>query len=202
MVPNCANCGRPNGILLVGESEETSVPICIDCYEKLQSINLKTAHFHQYMAWEAEQQINDQFEGFGVPVFRRPPPPAPTLRNASHTINNISVSGGQVGSINTGNVGSLTLQVSQMQQEGRSDLASALNELVSAVLASSEFTAAIKNEVIELLEPLAVEANQSPDRRKPAVIRALMNRLSQMLADGSTVGKLWERVAELFGSLF
>lgn len=202
MMPNCSNCGRPNGILAYGANEQEAIPLCIDCYEKLQSVLLQQAHFHQYAAWEAEQQLNDHWEGFGISVPRRPPPPPPHQRGATTTLNSINVSGGQVGSINTGAIGTFALTVSQLKQTGQDDLAASLNALITGVLASPEFSDAVKNEIIEHLNAVAEQAKEQPQERKVMLGRTLVRRLEELLSNASSVGKLWESVSHLLANLF
>lgn len=122
--------------------------------------------------------------------------------NIGNTINSISVTDSHVGTINTGAIGSFAQSVTQLKQEGQSELATNLNDLITAVLGAPEFTTAVKNEVIELLGSIADQASQPQQTRKTAMARVLLKRLNELLSDVSTVGNLWQRVSELLAALF
>ena len=170
---NCANCGKPNGILAVGSPNGGALPMCIDCYERLQAIQAQQIYTHQYEAWRAEEEMNDHFEAFGAPVRRRAPPPKPNAPRGSFSVNNISVSDSQIGSLNTGAIGTFAASINQLKQDGQTDLAHRLNDLISAVIKSAEFTDAVKNELVEQLGSIAQEAAKQPADRRSSMAKVL-----------------------------
>jgi hypothetical protein len=176
--------------------------MCIDCYERLQAIQAQQVYMYQYMAWKAEEDMNDHFEAMGAPVRRRPPPPRPNSPRSSIAVNNVSVTGSQIGSLNTGAIGTFAASINQLKQGGQSELAERLNQLTSEVLKSAELVDKIKNELVEQLGSIAEEVAKQPQARRASTVKALGRRITEILGQVPALNKLWDHVQELLSILF
>src|SRR5690348_5000387 len=94
--PACGNCGKP-AIVLLG-----SYPACIDCKYKHDMSQWMQFAQHASMLNLAAKEM-DAVIGIGplTPTIEIPRPPVPPIHYNNQTV---SISGGNIGAINLGNV--------------------------------------------------------------------------------------------------
>ena len=115
----CYQCGKP-AMFKVGKEE---VPLCLDC-------NLKLTQMSQMQLEANERMINflsDQMDySIGLPVSGPRFPPRKSIHVGGINLNNIKVDNSTIGVLNTGNIESVDVSVTSLQQSGNSQLANAI----------------------------------------------------------------------------
>jgi hypothetical protein len=169
------------------------VPICIDCYTKLQTINLAMVRHQMAMSNRAAADL-ESIAGVRPGLFPRVQ--IPPLPSAPFTLNNIKIDNSVVGSINTGNVQTIDVSLSYLHQAGNDKARDALKTLTEAILGAPSIDDAQKNELLELVAFLSEQAAAgAKDRKSPSVIKATLGAVSQAAGSISAVAGAWQ-VAE------
>src|SRR5713101_348517 len=124
----CYNCGKPASWIVPGKTED--IPYCLDCYDKYQRIlerqNAQAAQAFNLVADSLEARI-------GLPgILPRYKTPQPIIHQGP--MNNIKVDGSVVGSINTGQIEKLDVNLSHIRMGGEEALSTALQTFAQAVI--------------------------------------------------------------------
>ncbi len=106
-----------------------------------------------------------------IPRHKVPTPVHMQVKQGPTTFNHINVSQSVVGSINTGEVGTIDVA---MDNIGDPKLVQALKTFTEAVINEKELDALKKNEVIEQLAFLSSQAATPKVERKPSIIRTVI----------------------------
>jgi len=192
--PNCNQCGKPAVVLLGGH------PLCVDYnYKHEQTQWMKFAQ----LASMANMADRDLALISGMPHLSNPiyipPPPIPPIQYNNQVV---TVNGGNVGSINFGNVHEIQVSIEALTQSGEAGIATALADLTNAVLNTTEIAEAQKNELLEHVAFLTTQATAQPAERKPGMIKAIFGTLKDgASAIGSVVGA-WNAVEPLLEGHF
>lgn len=191
----CYQCGRP-AMFLVGEKE---IPLCLDC-------NLKLVQMTTMQNDMLERQINYYTDlmdyTIGLPPSGPHFPPKKTVNLGGIALHNIRVDNSTIGVINTGNIETVDVAVSVLQNEGKREFAQALNELTTAVIRSTELQDMTKNQIVELLSLIATEATAPKERQRKGAMMALLSQLKDLLSVGVTLTQLWEKWGPVIRSIF
>lgn len=190
----CHNCSK-NAIYWVGRNRETAVPLCLDCYVRVRDIALREMEAHE----RAINHLTAQMEAMvGLPgILPRYPERRPVVHTGAMTLNNINVSHSQVGVLNTGTLQNVDATVTVLRSEGNSELAAAVQALAQALVTTHELSDEKKNQALEVLGTLGQEATVPKDKRKPAVVRALINELSSILGGVAALTRMWDAAKAL-----
>jgi|CXWL01.1.fsa_nt_gi hypothetical protein len=192
---NCGQCGRPafykasNGVLL-----------CIDCNWKVQQIAAgEFAHNAAELNYLTEQM--DYIAGLSgtPPVYIIP---QPTIHTGPVTNHNIRVDNSVIGTINTGQIKNLNVALDNIQNAGSPDLASALQKLTEAVLASSELPPEQRTAAVEHLSYIANQAALPKDKRQPAIGTSILEGFERIIRVSSGLLSIWNTVKPLVERLF
>jgi hypothetical protein len=179
--PTCSQCGK-TAIGKVGD-----LPICIDCYTKLQTTNLVV-------------RTLESIAGVRPGLFPRIQ--IPPLPSAPFTLNNIKIDNSVVGAINTGNVQTIDVSLSYLHQGGNDKARDALKALTEAILGASSIDHAQKNELLEQVAFLSEQAVAGAKDRKPGVIKATLGAVSQAAGSISAVAGAWQVAEPILSALF
>lgn len=181
--------------------DNARVPLCLDCYIRFQNVMDQQLEEHErhlnYLSAEMESVV-------GLPGIlpRYPARQRRVIQTGALTLNNIHVSNSQVGVINTGTLQNVDATVTVLRSGGNADLANAITALAQAVIELREMADDKKNQALEILGALAEEAVAPKEMRKPAVVRALISELSNILGGVAALGTLWAKAKALFEQLF
>jgi len=200
-VAKCYQCDKPAIIKYAG-----TTPLCADYYHKVAQANfIEQLTAHNKLSWLAsslnliEQEL---FVGLGglLPlqqIVTPKPPSAP-----SYSFNQIKVSEGNVGVINTGTLFNLDTSIQVMQNRGDKEIANAVKELTQAVLDSNEINNKLKEEIVEQLEFLVTEALASKDKQRKGLIKTIINNISQSIATFGALLTIWNSLEPLLQAYF
>ena len=181
--------------------DDARVPLCLDCFIRFQNV------WYQQLE-EYERHLNylsaemDSIAGFSGNLPRYPERRPRVIHTGALTLNNIHVSNSQVGVINTGTLQNVDATVTVLKSGGNAELANAVTALAQAVIELREMANDQKNQALEIIGALAEEAVAPKDKRKTAVVRALITELSTILGGVAALAALWEKAKGLFEQLF
>ena len=184
---------------LVEADEGLGVPLCLDCY-------IRYVDVHQRQAEALQRQMNylvdevDVIVGLG-PSGPRFPEPQRAVFVGGVTLNNFTISNSQVGVINTGTVENVDATVNVLRSGGNDDLALALTELVQAVLSTDELPPQSKNRAVELLNELGEQVVAAPEKRRSAVVMAVLADVGSILGGAASLVVLWDKFYAVVGPL-
>ena len=103
----------------------------------------------------------------------------PPLPSAPLTPNNFKVDNSVVGSINTGNVRAIDVNLTYLHGAGNDKARDALKALTEAVLNDASISDAQKNELIDQITFLSEQTVAGAKERKPGLIKATFNALTE-----------------------
>jgi len=196
---SCYNCGR-NGMYPVGPKGK-QVLLCLDCYTKAAAV-----HHQQFEAMDhlANQLSSEISWTLGIPdtypKFQQPQP-QPIINTGGVTMNNIHVTDSEIGVLNTGTIQEVDSIVTLFNVTGQEALAKEVSALTQAVIKTRDITDAKKDEIMQLLSTLSVQAATKKGKRKPAVISAVLTALNGMLQGVKAVASLWASTKDLFDQI-
>lgn len=196
----CYNCEK-NAMFAVGP-EGKQVALCLDCYIRFENIELqKLAALERevnYLMAQAESTV-----GLHGILPRYPERPAPrVIQTGGVTLNNIRVTDSEIGVLNTGTIENVDSTVTVLKTKGNIELAQAVTELFEAVIKSTETSNDLKNQIIELLSVISSEAVAPKEKRRRAVLTAVISELSEILSTIGSLASLWEKVKDIFEQFF
>lgn len=98
--------------------------------------------------------------------------------------------------------GNMDQQITQVQDSGDSELAEHLKAFIAAVAKSNDLNVAKKQDLSELLEFVAEQANRTQADRKPSLLGMTLSRIAELVQTSSALSSLWARhgpaIAEFF----
>lgn len=190
----CGQCGRP---AIVVDSE---VPLCVDCDYKFQQSRYLVFVQNAAMLNHAAQEF-DHIAPFGPssPRIEIPPAPVPPIHYNNQSV---SVSGGNVGSVNFGQVESIKVDIGVLTQTGAVSQAEALVAVVNAVLDEPDLAPEKKNELLEQLAFLTKEAAVPANQRKPGVVKAVLSTVKEGAAAAGAVATAWTAAEPIIRGFF
>lgn len=191
--PACGNCGKP-AIVLLG-----SYPACIDCKYKHDISQWMQFAQSAAMLNFATQEM-DAIVGLALsPTIEIPRPPMPPINYNNQTV---SVSGGNVGAINFGNVHDIQVNLQSLTESGSQALVEPLAKLTDAILNAEDANEQTKNELLEQVATLTTLAAAKPEERKPGVIKALFFAIKEGAGAISSAAGAWTAVEPLLEGHF
>lgn len=192
----CHQCPRP-ALYKITDQE---VPLCLDCYQKWQSI--QNIQFLQNAAM-MNQALDDMDEISGIPSAggRIPVIALAKAIQKHHVYNNISVTNSSVGVINTGDLAKIDAAITIAQGSDISAIGQQLKTLVQAVIDGNELVPSAKQEIIEMIETLS---EQIVGSRKKSVIVTLLKSIEDRAKGANSIiqliGTLTNLVRGVLGS--
>jgi len=185
----CSQCGKPAVINFGGHD------LCVDHWLKLQQANyLQSSLVAAQFNLTAEQL--DRATGGIVRTSRIELPRVPFIGDTL-TLNNINISGSNVGAINTVTVQNLDASITVAETQGQTDLANAVNKLAQAVVDNTEINVAMKDEIAEQLTYLMSQVMAKPEDRSKGIIRSVLNGLKDSISITASLLTIWNKVEPL-----
>jgi hypothetical protein len=140
----------------------------------------------------------DEISGLPRTGARMQVPPIPT---GPVILNNFKVDNSVVGSINTGNVKTIDVNLTYLHSVGNDKARDALKALTEAILGDTSMTDAQKNELVEQVAFLSDQAIAGPNR-KPGLIKTTFCALTQAAGTVSAMTGAWQSAEPILKSLF
>lgn len=196
-IRKCHQCGKP----AVAFNEDLKLALCVDCWDKLSQLlerqNVQLAQTANFLLDIADARV-------GLPPGFTPRyhVPKPTIHEGPMTFNNIRVDRSVIGAINTGQVQSLDVALSNIKVTGENRLAEALQGFTEAILAESTFDPEQKNKLIEQTSFLAEQVTLPETQRKKGVARVVLSDIANTVSALSGLASLWQQVSALLQAFF
>ena len=191
----CHQCDRP----AIWDTGEGKV-LCLDCAEKLQSIQHRQLLF---LAAMTDQALDDMDAVVGLPQSggRIPVREIALAMKGKSVLNNIHITNSSVGVLNTGDLARIDAVITLTKNTNVETIGTQLQKLTQSMVDSSDLEQAQKKELLDLVQALA---EQVVGARKPSVIKSLLtsieDRAKGMAAIFSVVQVLSAAVRGLFGT--
>ena len=120
----------------------------------------------------------------------------------SYNNQTVSVSGGNVGAINFGNVHDIQVNLQSLSESGSQDIVEPLAKLTDAILNAEDANEPTKNELLEQVATLTNLATAKPEERKPGIVKALFSAIKEGAGAISSVSGAWTAVEPLLKGHF
>jgi hypothetical protein len=188
-------------MFLVGP-EGQQAPLCLDCNDKLsQMLDRQNYQLERLMNFFMDQA--DAATGIYGDLPRFPERRINLVQGGSMTFNNINVSAGNIGVLNTGNLKMVDSAITILNQNPASrEVSDAITKLTSAIAQSAELPPDKKNEAIEILGTVASEAIVPKEKRRNVVVRTLLGALPTAIQTAASVMQIWQQVEPIIRAYF
>lgn len=140
-----------------------------------------------------------QFVGGRSNHIKIPHAPVPPIHYNNQSI---SISGGQVGAINFGNVHEIQVSLEALTQNGEIGIADRLADVTNAIMDAADASEAAKNELLEQVAFLSSQASAKPAERKPGAVKAVLTAIRDGAATIGSVATAWQAAEPLLTSYF
>ena len=187
--PTCSQCNKPvhynNGL-------------CVDCGYKAAVAQTLMFRNAAILNNHAAEQV-DSIVGIGV-TPRMQLPDFPKAPKAPIIMHNIHVADSVVGSINTGTVQTVDVNITYLKQGGNKDLAEAIQTLAEAIANEPSLKSDEKNNLLDQVAYLSEQASAAAKDRKRGVIKAAMDSLGSFAQGANaitTITNAWQNVEPL-----
>lgn len=188
----CNQCPRP------AFYEVESVPLCLDCFSKFQSI--QNIRFLQNAAM-MNQALDDMDFISGIPTGggRIPVAALAKAMQKNPVYNNINISNSNVGVINTGDLAKIDAVITISEGTDTAIIGQNLKALTQAIVDANSLNEESKKEIVELLQSLS---EQIVGSRKKSVVKSLLTSIEQRVSGLNAIFKLAENLKASLGPLF
>ena len=166
-------------------------PVCVDC-------NLKIQQAFQIRDNAAKRQINflldqaDALTGLSG-VMGRYKIEDPVIHHGPMNFHSIRVDSSVVGAINTGNVEKMEVALNHIHANNQNEeLEGLLKQFAEAVLHDGSLSVQAKDDVVEQLSILAVEAAKPKESRTMGVVRAVLTSVATSIP--SALITHWDKI--------
>jgi hypothetical protein len=185
-VPTCSQCGK------VAVAQVGGAPLCVDCLYRLELAGYyRQQQYAQRMNFVLEQA--EMITGItGGPRVAMPQPP-PIFRAGPMTFNNIRIDRSVVGAINTAQVQRIDVALSNIKVAGGDELASQLRDFTEAVIANTELSKELKDDVLGHVSFLA-EQVQTQQRAPAATLKTVLGAVATGISVANSLVALWAKV--------
>jgi hypothetical protein len=186
---------------LVGP-EGNQTPLCLDCnYKHTQMLAMQNEQMVRtldYLASEMEMVV-------GLPgvLPRFPKKKVHIVQGGNMTLNNIRVSAGNIGVLNTGNLQMVDSAITILNQNPTAhEVSRAIARLTDAIAESIELSPDKKNEAIEILGGVATAATIPKEQRKTGIVKALLGAIPTVIQTAASVMQIWHEVEPVITGFF
>jgi hypothetical protein len=191
-----ALCSQNDGRAVAASNN--GVNLCVECYYKVSVAKTLESRLLMIMANLAADQIDSAAGLIGFsPKFQ-----IPDIPSAPMILNNIHVSDSVVGSINTGNVQTIDVSISYLNNAGDKKVSAALKTLTEAIANEVALAKQERDDLLEQVAYLSQQAVESVKERRPGMIKAALNAISQSAATFMAISEAWEHAKPLLKQLF
>jgi hypothetical protein len=137
--------------------------------------------------------------GFAQPRIQIPQ--ASTNRGPIN-FHNIKVDNSIIGSLNSGNVQAIDVDLTNLHNGGNDKAKNALQVLTESVLNDSTLSATQKNDMLDQIALLSSQAAAPAQSRKPGIIKAAFTALGAGAQTVSGVAAAWQAAEPILKSIF
>ena len=178
----CRECGKPSMYQL-----SNGAVICLECMDRFQ-LEQNTARIN-FLLGEVESITGAAVGSIGSRIEI-----TKVVQRQPITFNNIRVDQSVVGAINTGQAQAIDVALSYVKQTGDPALSELLQEFAQAVLDSRELDQAIRKAIVEQLFFLISQVLAKSERKRPAIVSAVLKSVKEALSAFSGLVILWEKL--------
>lgn len=126
----------------------------------------------------------------------------PAIPSGPMTLNNIKIDNSTVGSLNTGSVRNIDVNLTQLHKAGNDRAKDALQALTQSVIEDRSLAAAQRNELLEQIAYLTSQATAAAPDRKPAIVKATLEMLGKTAATITSLGGAWKVAEPILKGMF
>ena len=180
-------------------TEGKQKPLCLDCGLRYQSEMRNRMNELRKLANYHSAQI-DMVTGIQSPKYQVSQPTI--LQLGYTTLNNISITNSTIGVVYTGSIQQLDVAVGELNEVGRSEIATALKLLTESIVNNTELDEEERNEKLETLALVGSEATLPEVNRRKAPIRALFVDLATWASGVASMAQLWQQYGGYILKLF
>ncbi|MGO7297397.1 hypothetical protein ACC677_08640 [Rhizobium ruizarguesonis] len=191
-VGRCSQCGKPP-VWQIG-----ALPLCVDCYHKFtvsRTLDFRIAAIG--MNYAAEEM--DHLVPFGG---QSPRIQVPDIPRGPTILNNIKVDNSVVGSINTGNVESIDVNISYLRKAGGDEVSAALVELTEVIARATDIDDGQKQALLDQVEFVSEQAVKGAEGRRPGMISAALSALDSTSKATASLSAIWSSVHPILRHFF
>jgi hypothetical protein len=145
--------------------------------------------------------IEEMYDTVGLP-YTGPRMQVPPIPKGPPIFNNIKVDNSVVGSINTGNVQAIDVNLTYLHSAGNDKARDALKALIEAVVNDTSISDTQKNELVDQITFLSEQTVAGAKERKPGLIKATFNALTEAARTVSSMASAWQAAEPILKSLF
>jgi hypothetical protein len=196
----CHQCTTPAFVTVAHFGQD--VPLCLDCYSKLNIIQnaefLRSAAMMNQALDDMDMMVPIAPSSGRIPVKDL----AKAMQKPSHVYNNIRVSNSQIGVLNTGDLAKIDAVITMSNGSDVEALGQNLKDLTQAVIDSTELTGDLKKEMVDLINVLATQIVGPKSERKPSVIMAIYKSLEERAKGFAALYTLTHALGSEIGRVF
>jgi hypothetical protein len=126
----------------------------------------------------------------------------PEIPKGPPILNNIKVDNSVVGSINTGNVQAIDVNLTYLHSVGNDKARDALKVLTEAVVNDTSVSDTQKNELLDQITFLSEQTVAGAKDRKPGLIKATFSALTEAAHTVTSMAGAWQVAEPILRSLF
>lgn len=183
----CSQCGKP-AVATIND-----VALCVDCFHKFEVARTLGFRIAAIGMNHAAAEL-DAVVPFGPSTPRIQVPDIP---KGPVILNNIKVDNSTVGSINTGNVASIDVNITYLKEGGNEKISEALKQLTEAIINDGLLSKQDKEPLLDQVEFLSEQAAAGAKDRRPGMIKAAFGALNSAAPTISALASVWTAIAPL-----
>jgi len=189
----CSQCDKP-AIVQIGNN-----PLCVDCNLKLQqAIKIRNDMLAEEMNYLTEQ-METTVGLYGIlPRYKIT---QPVVHQGDLTFNNIRVDKSIIGTINTGNIQSIDMTMSNIKISGDEQLAKAIGEFTQAVINETKVSMETRNQILEQLSFLTSQYELPKEKRKPTIIKNVLSAIKDTISTIADLVTIWSVLEPLLTNI-
>jgi hypothetical protein len=181
----CSQC-QNNAFYRIGNDAGGETALCLQCLSIWEGIQFREWLKNAAMLNNASDSMDSILGGLGPPSPRIPVEATARAASMSRTYNNITISNSSVGVVNTGNLARIDAAITMSKGTEAEEFGARLKDLTQAVLADTETSKEVKQQLIEVAQAIS---DQAIGNKRPSavVVTTLFERLKQLAGDVSIV---------------
>jgi len=188
----CSQCSR------AAVAAVNDIALCVNCYHQFQVARTLDLRAHAMFYNLAAEQM-DYTVGFGPTT---PKMQVPDIPRGPVILNNIKVSDSVVGSINTGTVEKIDVNITYLKKTGSDALSAGLKRLTEAIANDTSLPEDDKDRMLDQVSFISEQAVGAAKDRRPGMLRAAFESLNHNAPLISAVADAWTAVGPLIKSAF
>lgn len=188
----CSQCGKW-AIVTINDAA-----LCVGCYHTFEVAQTLAFRMNAIHLNHAAAEL-DSVLPFGPPTPRMQVPDIP---KGPMILNNIKVDNSVVGTINTGNVHSIDVNISYLRNSGSEKLSEALRTLAETIANEKSINPPEKNSALDQVAFLSEQAAAAAKNRRLGLIQASFKSVNELASTVSNVNGAWAVAEPLLRTVF